>query len=176
MNRPRIVLLRLAVACFAISMLSSCSKSNIPAPSASNTSANAPAQQSPVPAQSSASQQKQTEPGAIAVGEASGNYTAKGETVQLKYAYAGRGIRFSKESVIVLVTDKPIPPESLAEELKSQTMFYDQKIRGLEYVFETEGYWVRYHPSQYQESKIGHSKNIHLRMTSFEVATMTMEI
>jgi hypothetical protein len=95
----------------------------------------------------------QVEPGALSPGEATGNYTAKGETVALNYAYAGRGERFGEESIIVLVTDKPIPPEALDEEIKSQTMLLDGKIRGLEYVFSKDGYWVRFHPSQYQESK-----------------------
>lgn len=94
----------------------------------------------------------QTEPGALKPGEASGSYTAKGETIALKYAYAGRGERFGSESIIVLLTDNPIPPEALAEEIKSQTMFYDGKIRGLEYVFMKDSFWVRFHPSQYQES------------------------
>ena len=94
----------------------------------------------------------QVEPGALSPGEATGSYTAKGETVALKYAYAGRGERFGSESIIVLVTDKPIPPEALAEEMKSQTMLFDGKIRGLEYVFSKDSYWVRFHPSQYQES------------------------
>ena len=94
----------------------------------------------------------QVEPGALNPGEATGSYTAKGETVALKYAYAGRGERFGSESIIVLLTDKPIPPEALADEIKSQTMFGDEKIRGLEYVFSKDGYWVRFHPSQYQES------------------------
>jgi hypothetical protein len=95
----------------------------------------------------------QTEPGALNPGEATGSYTAKGETVALKYAYAGRGERFGGESIIVLVTDKPIPPEALADEIKSETMLLDGKIRGLEYVFSKDGYWVRFHPGQYQESK-----------------------
>ena len=94
----------------------------------------------------------QTQPGALKPGEASGSYTAKDETVELKYAYAGRGQRFGDESVIVLLTDKPIPPEAVAEEIKSQTMFFDGKIRGLEYVFMKDSYWVRFHPGQYQES------------------------
>jgi hypothetical protein len=95
----------------------------------------------------------QVEPGALNSGEAIGSCTAKGETVALKYAYAGRGERFGSESIIVLLTDKPIPPEALAEEIKSQTMLLGEKIRGLEYVFSKDGYWVRFHPSQYQESK-----------------------
>jgi hypothetical protein len=91
-------------------------------------------------------------------GEASGSYTANGETVVLKYAYAGRGQRFGEESIIVLITDLPIPPEAVAEEIKSQPMLLDKKIRGLEYVFSKDGYWVRFHPSQYQESKNGQLK------------------
>jgi hypothetical protein len=90
---------------------------------------------------------------ASAAGEATGSYTANGETVVLKYAYAGRGRRFGEDSIIVLVTDQPIPPEAVAEEIKSQTLLLDKKIRGLEYVFSKDGYWVRFHPSQYQESK-----------------------
>jgi hypothetical protein len=91
-------------------------------------------------------------------GEATGSYTAGGETVTLKYAYAGRGQRFGEDSIIVLVTDQPIPTEAVAEEINSQTMLLDKKIRGLEYVFSKSGYWVRFHPSQYQESKSGQPK------------------
>jgi hypothetical protein len=94
----------------------------------------------------------QAEPGTVKPGEAAGSFTANGETFQLKYAYAGRGVRFGAESVIVLLTDNPIPPEALAEEIESQTMFFDGKIHGLEYVFMKDSFWVRFHPSQYQES------------------------
>ena len=92
-------------------------------------------------------------PGVAGAGEATGSYTANGETVVLKYAYAGRGQRFGEESIIVLVTDQPIPPDAVAEEIKSQPLLLDKKIRGLEYVFSKDGYWVRFHPGQYQESK-----------------------
>jgi hypothetical protein len=92
---------------------------------------------------------------ASSAGQATGSYTAGSETVELKYAYAGRGQRFGEESIIVLVTDLPIPPDAVAEEIKSQTMLLDKKIRGLEYVFSKDGYWVRFHPGQYQESKSG---------------------
>lgn len=93
------------------------------------------------------------EAGPLKVGEAIGSYTAKGETVTLKYAYAGRAQRFGSESIVILLTDKEIPPEALAEEVKDQTMLLDGKIRGLEYAIMKDGYWVRYHPGQYQESK-----------------------
>ena len=126
--------------------LAACSTDKRTQPAASNQPLASPRQQT-------AQQPPQAEPGALRVGEASGSCTAKGETVQLKYAYAGRGVRFGNESLIILLTDQPIPPEALADELKSQTMFNNEKIRGLEYVIDKDGYWVRYHPSQYQESK-----------------------
>jgi hypothetical protein len=91
-------------------------------------------------------------PGSPNVGEAKGTYTARGETVELKYAYAGRANRFSEDSIVVLLTDKPIPPEAIAEEIKSVPLLEGEKIRGLEYAFLKDGNWVRYHPSQYQES------------------------
>ena len=94
-----------------------------------------------------------TDPGALKPGEASGTYTAKGETVTLKYAYAGRAQRFGEDSVVLLLTENEIPAEALADELKNQTMLLDGKVRGLEYAFMKDGYWVRYHPGQYQESK-----------------------
>src|SRR5438046_998782 len=100
--------------------------------------ANQPSQSAP---------QQLAAPGELNVGHASGSCTAKGETVELRYAYAGRGERFGQESVIILLTDNPIPQEAVAEEIKSQTMFDDKKIRGLEYVVSKDGQWVRYHPS-----------------------------
>jgi len=63
------------------------------------------------------------------------------------------------ESVVILITDKEIPASALAEEIKSQTMMLDGKIRGLEYAIMNDGYWVRYHPGQYQESKPGGLKD-----------------
>ena len=93
------------------------------------------------------------EAGALRVGEASGSFTIKGETITLKYAYAGRAQRFGSESMVILLTDQEIPAAALAEEIKDQTMLLDGKIRGLEYAIMKDGYWVRYHPGQYQESK-----------------------
>lgn len=103
-------------------------------------------------APSTTTAQPTTAAGDLQVGQASGTYTAKGETVELKYAYAGRAERFGQEAIVILLTDKPIPPEALAEELKSQTLLLDEKIRGLEYAIDDNGMWVRYHPGQYQES------------------------
>jgi len=90
--------------------------------------------------------------GGLEIGQASGSYTSKGQTVELRYAYAGRGVRFGNESLIILLTDKPIPADAVGEELKSQTLFQSEQIKGLEYVIDKDGMWVRFHPSQYQES------------------------
>ena len=91
--------------------------------------------------------------GSLQAGQANGTYTAKGEVVELKYAYAARGERFGNQAIIVLVTDKPIPAAALAEEMKDQPMLLNDEIKGLEYVFmDDESLWVRFHPGQYQES------------------------
>jgi len=114
-----------------------------------STNTNQPAQAAK---ESPAKPEAPTNPGELQPGQASGTYTAKGEVVELKYSYAGRAERFGTDSLVVLVTDKPIPPEALAEEIKEATLLEGEKIRGLEYVFDDNGMWVRYHPSQYQES------------------------
>jgi len=95
--------------------------------------------------------------GELRIGEASGSYTAKGQVVELRYAYAGKEQRFGQESMVILLTDKPIPPDAVAEEIKSQKLLLGETIRGLEYAIDENGMWVRYHPGQYQEST---SKNL----------------
>jgi len=103
---------------------------------------------------------KPGEIGDLKVGQASGSYTAKGETVALKYAYAGHAERFGEDAVVILLTEQEIPAGALADEIKNQTMLLAGKIRGLEYAMMKDGYWVRYHPSQYQESKSPLPKDI----------------
>ena len=92
------------------------------------------------------------QPGDLQAGQASGNYTADGKVVELKYAYAGRAVRFGDDSLVVLLTDQPIPADAVAEEIKSAPLLEGEKIRGLEYVLDENSMWVRFHPSQYQES------------------------
>ena len=130
--------------------ITACSFNKQSAPSETN---NQPVQnanqQSPAKVETAPSQ---TQPGELQAGQASGTYTARGEVVELKYAYAGRAVRFGDESLVILLTDQPIPSEALAEEIKSTPLLEGEKIRGLEYVIDENGMWVRYHPSQYQES------------------------
>lgn len=159
MERNRIAPLICSV--LTLVLLTACSKEKKATQPTANNQPGVPAQQATQP-ETQPAQTQNSKPGAVAIGEASGSYTSKGEVVQLKYAYAGHGVRFGKDSIIVLLTDKPIPPEALAEELESQTMLLDQKIRGLEYVIESEGFWVRFHPGQYQESKRGTPKEYSL--------------
>jgi hypothetical protein len=115
-------------------------QSNQSSPTNTSTTEQAPPPNAPAP------------PGSLSVGEAKGTFTARGETVELKYAYAGRVERFNEDSIVVLLTDQPIPADAIAEELKSATLLEGEKIRGLEYAFMKDGHWVRFHPSQYQES------------------------
>jgi hypothetical protein len=144
---------RLKIILFAIALMAvpSCTRNqSTQAANSGERATSSPAPKTSTPADAVKST---TEPGALKPGEASGTYTAKGETVTLKYAYAGRAQRFGEDSVVLLLTENEIPADALADELKNQTMLLDGKIRGLEYAFMKDGYWVRYHPGQYQESK-----------------------
>jgi len=114
--------------------LVACSFNKQSPPSETN---NRPAQngnkQAPASAETTPSQ---AQPGELQPGQASGTYTAKGEVVELKYAYAGRAVRFGSESLVILLTEKPIPAEAIAEEIKSTPLLEGEKIRGLEYAIE----------------------------------------
>ena len=140
--------------CIAVAaLLTACSSNKQPATN-ENTNQTAQTVARESPATPAASQPTSTAPaGELQPGQASGTYTAKGESVEVKYAYAGRAQRFGSDSLVILLTDKPIPPEALAEEIKSAALLEGETIRGLEYVMMDENsMWVRYHPGQYQES------------------------
>ena len=141
------------LACFLsftiAALISACSLNKQPPVSQTN---NQSAQSGAVQPAKPEPTQQPAQAGDLQPGQASGTYTAKGEVVELKYAYAGHAERFGSVSLIILLTEKPIPPEAVAEEIKSTTLLEGEKIRGLEYSIEENGMWVRYHPSQYQES------------------------
>lgn len=146
MNRPLLCTLSFTI----VITIAACSF-NKPSPPSESNNQSTQTGNKPSPAQAETTQ-PQAQPGELQPGQARGTYTAKGEVVELKYAYAGRGVRFGSESVIILLTDKPIPSEAVAEEIKSTPLLEGDKVRGLEYVIEENGMWVRFHPSQYQES------------------------
>ena len=150
MNRRLVCVLCLTI----VTTIAACSVvKQPPASNTTNESSKPIEKSSPTkPDSNPAASQSQAQAGGLQPGQASGTYTAKGEVVELKYSYAGRAVRFGSESLVILVTDKPIPPEAVAEEIKSTPLLEGDKIRGLEYVIDENGMWVRYHPSQYQES------------------------
>jgi hypothetical protein len=125
-------------------VLTACSTNKQPGEN-SNSATSTPAKVEATPAQPASATGLQP-------GQASGTYTANGESVELKYAYAGRGERFGTEATIILLTDKPIPAEEVAAEIKTQNLLQSEQVRGLEYVVDKDGLWVRFHPGQYQES------------------------
>ena len=147
MNR----LLTCAVCLAVAAGIVACSSKHTPTAQTNNQPASTEAKQSPVkPGTTQTS--PASESGELQPGQASGSYTAKGEVVELKYSYAGHAERFGADSLVILLTDKPIPPDAVAEEIKSTPLLEGDKIRGLEYAIDENGMWVRYHPSQYQES------------------------
>lgn len=139
----------LLCACVAIA-ITGCSLNKNKQPETNQTT-NQPVTK-PAPEASVATQPAAALPGELQLGQASGTYTAKGEVVELKYCYAGRAERFGTDSLVVLVTEKPIPAEAVAEEIKSTPLLEGEKLRGLEYVLDENSMWVRFHPGQYQES------------------------
>lgn len=145
--------LSLCAFCFAVAILVTACAFNKQAPTNENTNQPAQTIAKESPAKPEATQAAPSaNAGDLQPGQASGTYTAKGEVVQLKYSYAGRAVRFGTESLVVLLTEQPIPADAVAEEIKSTPLLEGEKIRGLEYVIDDTSMWVRYHPGQYQES------------------------
>ena len=148
---------RFTISLVLLFLCGACLGKKAPAPPASASPA--PAVSPGVSATSPSPSVPKVDSGELQVGQANGSYTARGQKVELKYAYAGRAVRFSTESLVILLTDQPIPADQLAEEIKSATLLEGNKLRGLEYVIDDNGMWVRFHPSQYQESSSNKLKN-----------------
>jgi hypothetical protein len=110
----------------------------------------APAQ----PAQPTASQPA----GALKEGEASGTIVDEGQTINLKYAYAGHGEMFGEDAIVVLVTENPIAPDALAKAFEEKFGIFPRDNKGLEYKV-GKGFWVMYHPSGFQTSGINTLKD-----------------
>ena len=99
--------------------------------------------------------------GALQEGEASGTIVDAGQTITLKYAYAGLGKVFNEDGVIFLLTEAPIAPEALASAFEKEYGLFPDGNRGLEYKL-GKGFWVMYHPSGYQTSGINTLKDYSL--------------
>ena len=101
-----------------------------------------------------------TAPGALQEGEASGTIVDEGETITLKYAYAGHAKMFKEDAVGILLTEAPLAPEDLAKAFDEYGSF-PRSTRGLHYKV-GEGFWVKYNPSGFQTSGINTLKDYSL--------------
>jgi hypothetical protein len=96
--------------------------------------------------------------GALQEGEASGTIVDEGQTISLKYAYAGHGEMFHEDAVVILLTESPIPAEVLAKAFEESYGIFPEGNRGLEYKV-GKGFWVMYHPGAFQTSGINTLKD-----------------
>ena len=96
--------------------------------------------------------------GALKEGEASGTIVDEGQTINLKYAYAGHGEMFGEDAIVVLVTENPIAPDALAKAFEEKFGIFPRDNKGLEYKV-GKGFWVMYHPSGFQTSGINTLKD-----------------
>jgi hypothetical protein len=103
-----------------------------------------------------ASQPTASPQGTLREGEASGTVVDAGETVALKYAYAGHGVQFGEDAVVLFLTDTPVPPEVLAKAFEDEE--FPSGARGLEYKV-GKGFWVGYHPGAFQTSGLNTLKD-----------------
>jgi len=126
-------------------LLTACSTTNTP----SNNNQPAPPAAANQPSQPSAAA---TPPGgALREGEASGTIVDEGQTISLKYAYAGRGEQFNEPAIVILLTENPIAPDVLAKAFGESYGIFPRDNKGLEYKV-GKGFWVMYHPSGFQTS------------------------
>jgi hypothetical protein len=125
----------------------------------SNNNQPAPAPVAPVagqPGQPSASAKPID---ALKEGEASGSIVAEGQTINVKYAYAGHGEMFKEDAIVVLLTEAPIAPDVLANAFKESFGIFPRDNKGLEYKVSSQAFWVMYHPNGFQTSGINTLKD-----------------
>jgi hypothetical protein len=96
--------------------------------------------------------------GDLKEGEASGSIVDEGQTINLKYAYAGHTESFGEDAIVVLVTENPVAPDVLTKALEDSFGIFPRDNKGLEYKV-GKGFWVMYHPSGFQTSGINTLKN-----------------
>jgi len=96
--------------------------------------------------------------GALQEGEASGTIVDEGQTITLKYAYAGHTEMFHEDAIVILLTETPIAADVLAKAFEDSFGIFPQGNKGLEYKV-GKGFWVMYHPSGFQTSGINTLKD-----------------
>jgi hypothetical protein len=143
--------LRQTITVVVLVLLTACSTTHAPSNNnqpAQPAAGNQPGAPSPAP----------TTPGALREGEASGTIVDEGQTITLKYAYAGRGEQFNEPAVVILLTENPIAPDVLAKAFEESFGIFPRDNKGLEYKV-GKGFWVMYHPSGFQTSGINTLKD-----------------
>ena len=152
MKQTLSVLLLFALSACSTAPSSNSSNKNQPG---SVTQPSAPAAPAPPTAASSAVAKPV---GDLKEGEASGSIVDEGQTINLKYAYAGHTEMFKEDAIVVLVTENPIAPDVLAKALAESSGIFPRDNKGLEYKV-GKGFWVMYHPSGFQTSGINTLKD-----------------
>jgi hypothetical protein len=97
--------------------------------------------------------------GELKEGEASGSILAEGETISLKYAYAGHTEMFGEPAVSLLLTEMPVEEEALAKYFDDKYGSFPNGSKGLRYKVGSEAFWVMYQPSSFQTSGINTLKD-----------------
>jgi len=82
----------------------------------------------------------------------------EGQTITLKYAYAGQGEQFDEPAIVILLTETPIAPDVLSKAFEESFGIFPRDNKGLEYKV-GKGFWVMYHPSGFQTSGINTLKD-----------------
>lgn len=132
-------------------MLSACSTKQTPSNS-NQSNQPAAANQSTQPSTPAKTQ------GALQEGEASGTIVDEGQTITLKYAYAGHGEQFNEPAIVILLTETPIAADVLEKAFEESFGIFPRDNKGLEYKV-GKGFWVMYHPSGFQTSGINTLKD-----------------
>lgn len=96
-------------------------------------------------------------PGTLQEGEAAGTIVDEGESITLKYAYAGHTKMFKEDAVGILLTEAPLTPQDV-EKAFGEYGSFPRTTRGLHYNV-GEGFWVKYNPSGFQTSGINTLKD-----------------
>jgi hypothetical protein len=124
----------------------------------SNKNQSRTASQPSTPSQPAAPPTAAKPAGELKEGEASGTIVDEGQTINLRYAYAGHTESFGEDAVVVLVTENPIAPDVLAKAFEEKFGIFPRDNKGLEYKV-GKGFWVMYHPSGFQTSGINTLKD-----------------
>ena len=134
---------------FLLSLLTACSTTT--QPSNSNQPIQPGASTQPAASQPGQPAAAAKPIGELKEGEASGSILVEGETISLKYAYAGHTEMFGEPAVSFMLTETPVAEEALAKFFDDKYGSFPNDSKGLQYKV-GEGFWVMFHPGSFQTS------------------------